>query len=60
MSDRESILKILEQNKGFITSAQVTNAGLQRRALSELVAANRIYRVDRGVYVLPEMFLCGV
>ena len=56
MSDRESILKILEQNKGFITSAQVTNAGLQRRALSELVAANRIYRVDRGIYVLPEMW----
>jgi len=56
MSGRESILKILEQNKGFITSAQVTNAGLQRRALSELVAANRIYRVDRGIYVLPEMW----
>jgi len=54
MSDRESILKILEQNKGFITSAQVTNAGLQRRALSELVAANRICRVERGIYALPE------
>ena len=54
MNDHESILKILEQNKGFITSAQVTNAGLQRRALSELVAANRICRVERGIYALPE------
>ncbi|MDR2569360.1 MAG: type IV toxin-antitoxin system AbiEi family antitoxin domain-containing protein [Oscillospiraceae bacterium] len=54
MSDHESILKILEQNKGFITTAQVTNTGLQRRALSELVAANRICRVERGIYALPE------
>ena len=54
MSDNEKILKILEQNKGFITTAQVTNAGLQRRALSELVTADRIYRVERGIYALPE------
>ncbi|MCL2253718.1 MAG: type IV toxin-antitoxin system AbiEi family antitoxin domain-containing protein [Lachnospiraceae bacterium] len=54
MNDHESIIKMLEQNKGIITSAQVTNAGFQRRALSELVAANRINRVERGVYALPE------
>ena len=54
MSDHESILGILEQNKGFITSAQVTDAGFQRRALSELAAANCIYRVERGIYALPE------
>jgi len=56
MNDNESILKMLEQNNGFITSAQVTDAGLQRRALSELVAANRIYRVERGIYALPEIW----
>jgi len=56
MGDHESIFKIIEQNKGFITSAQVTDAGLQRRALSELVAANRICRVERGIYALPEMW----
>jgi len=54
MNDHESILKILEQNMGFITSTQVTDAGLQRRALSELVAAKRLYRVERGIYALPE------
>ena len=54
VSDHEAILEILEQNKGFITSAQVTDAGFQRRALSELAAANRIYRVARGIYTLPE------
>jgi len=56
MGDHELIFKIIEQNKGFITSAQVADAGLQRRVLSELVAANRIYRVERGIYALPEMW----
>jgi predicted transcriptional regulator of viral defense system len=54
VSDHEKIFEILEKTKGFITSAQVTDAGLQRRALSELVTANRIYRVERGIYALPE------
>jgi predicted transcriptional regulator of viral defense system len=54
VNGHEAIFKIIEQNKGFITSAQVTEAGLQRRVLSELVAANRIYRVERGIYALPE------
>jgi len=54
MNDRESILKMIEQNKGFVTSEQVTDVGLQRRALGELVAVNRIYRVERGIYALPE------
>lgn len=54
MGNYESILKMFEQNKGFITSAQVSAAGIQRRELSELTAANRIYRVARGIYALPE------
>ena len=48
------IKSMLENNNGFITSSQITEAGLQRRALSELVAAGVIYRVDRGIYALPE------
>ena len=56
MSSHDMIIAILEKNKGLITSAQVTEAGLQRRALSELAAAKRIYRVDRGIYTLPEVW----
>jgi len=54
VSEHEKIIGILEKNKGFITSAQVTEAGLQRRVIGDLVAANRIYRVERGIYALPE------
>ena len=56
MSSFEAIRAIVEENKGFITSTQVTEAGLQRRLLSELVEANKIYRVARGIYALPDVW----
>jgi len=45
---------MIKSNNGFITAAQVTAAGIQRRTLSELVQAKRLYRAARGIYVLPE------
>ena len=56
MSGQELITEMLEKNNGFITSAQVTEAGLQRRVLSELVAADKIVRVERGIYALPNVW----
>ena len=47
---------MLEENNGFITSAQITEAGLQRRLLGELAAANAVYRVERGIYALPDVW----
>ncbi|MDR1321603.1 MAG: type IV toxin-antitoxin system AbiEi family antitoxin domain-containing protein [Gracilibacteraceae bacterium] len=54
LNDRETIQTLLEESNGFITAAQVTAAGIQRRALGELVAAGRVYRAARGIYALPE------
>ncbi|MCE5201156.1 MAG: type IV toxin-antitoxin system AbiEi family antitoxin domain-containing protein [Synergistaceae bacterium] len=54
MNDCETILKMLKEGKGFITASEVTAAGIQRRALGELVTTNRVYRVARGIYALPE------
>ena len=56
LNDHKIIQMILKQNNGFITSRQVTDAGLQRRALSELVASNFICRVGRGIYTIPEVW----
>ena len=60
MSDNEKILATLDDGKGYITAAQVTEAGIARRALGELVAAKRIYRVARGIYALPEVWDDGM
>lgn len=52
MSDREKIKKMLEAlETGVITSAQVTEAGLHRNALQQLVKDGEIYRFGRGLYV---------
>jgi len=54
LNDYETIKAMLNESNGFITAAQVTAAGIQRRTLSEFVAAKRVYRAARGVYALPE------
>lgn len=52
MSDREKIKKMLEVSEnGIITSAQVTEAGLHRNTLQQLVKDGEIYRFGRGLYV---------
>lgn len=52
MSDREKIKKMLEASEnGIITSAQVTEAGLHRSTLQQLVKDGEIYRFGRGLYV---------
>lgn len=38
---------------GYVTSAQVTVAGIPRRKLAEAVSAGELIRVDRGLYALP-------
>jgi len=54
LNDQEMIAAMLRESSGSITTAQVTAAGVQRRALGEFVAKNRLYRAARGIYVLPE------
>ena len=60
MGEHEAILKMLEDNNGFITSTQVTAAGIQRRVLGELTKAERVYRAARGIYALPEAWEDGM
>jgi len=60
MREHEMLLKLLDENNGFITSTQVTEAGIQRRVLSELTKAERVYRAARGIYALPEAWEDGM
>ena len=54
LSGNEMIETMIQNNNGFITAAQVTAAGIQRRTLGELVEAKCLYRAARGIYALPE------
>lgn len=52
MYDKNKIEELLEASAdGTITAAQVTEAGLHRSILQELVKNGEIYRFGRGLYV---------
>ncbi len=52
----QTILDIARAENGFITSTQVTEAGIPRRCLTELVAAGKLAQVERGLYSLPDVW----
>ena len=55
MNANEAVIQeILKNNNGIVTTAQVTEAGIPRRCLSAMVESGAIYRVNRGIYALPE------
>ncbi len=57
MTDNEAaIQQILKINNGIVTTTQVTEAGIPRRCLSAMVDSGIIYRVERGIYALPEVW----
>ena len=52
MNVKEKIEELLEASEdGTITAAQVTEAGLHRSILQELVKSGEMYRFGRGLYV---------
>lgn len=57
MANHENAIhQILKNNNGFVTATQVTEAGIPRRCLSAMVEAGIIYKVERGIYALPEIW----
>lgn len=56
MINAEIIMKMVKENNGTITSAEVTKAGLPRWSLKTLVDSGKLERSARGVYILPEIW----
>lgn len=54
MDYTEQIKNMLNQQNGLITTAEICAAGIPRQYLSEMVKANLLRRVERGIYALPE------
>jgi len=54
LDNADKVVEMIENNNGFITTSMVTEAGVQRRTLTELVEKGSIYRVERGIYSLPD------
>lgn len=56
MTNAEIIMKMVKENNGTITSAEVTKAGLSRWSLKMLVDSGKLEISARGVYILPEIW----
>ena len=48
------IVEMTKKGNGYISSAQVTSAGIPKRLLSDAVASGKLVRVERGLYALPD------
>jgi predicted transcriptional regulator of viral defense system len=56
MTYAKQILKIAYENNGTVTSAQVTEFGINRQHLRVLVDKGLLERSGRGVYIIPTNF----
>lgn len=56
MNRDAQIMKLINENNGTITTAQIIKAGIPRGSLKHLVDKGVLERSARGVYILPELF----
>ena len=50
----EQLEKLVNANNGLITTAQISHAGIPREYIARLVRANRLYKLNRGIYISPD------
>ena len=55
LTDIEKLREIALDQHGFVTTAQAEDVGVSRPALSYLSKHDRIERVDRGIYRIPQV-----
>ena len=56
MDNKSKILKMAEDNNGYITAKDVVNKGIPKIYLTNLVKEGKLVRVSRGFYMLPDSF----
>ena len=49
----DKIMKIVEKNKGYITTKEVINNKIERRYLTNMVKKGKLLRISKGYYGLP-------
>ena len=54
MTEKEKIIHLAEKNNGILLTKQVTQAGISRYALKEVVMDGKLLNVQRGIYVTEE------
>lgn len=50
------IKEMIKKNKGILTSGEVSESGIPRYYLSNMVETGDIVRIERGIYTLPDVW----
>ena len=56
MTNAEKIIKIANENNGYVTTKQVKDANINTVELTRLVEQNKLERITRGYYAIPNSF----
>lgn len=56
MTNAEKIIKIANENNGYVTTKQVKNSNINTIELTRLVEQNKLERITRGYYVITNSF----
>ncbi len=56
MNYKLNILKIAEDNNGYITTKEVANKGIPKIYLTQLVRKEKLMKISRDFYMLPDCF----
>ena len=56
MTRQTTIMNLIHQNNGMLTTAKAVSSGISRSMLAHLVKCGRLLRPARGVYTLPEIW----
>ena len=56
MNVSDQIMQITKENNGIITTADITERGILRGNLKNLVDSGKLEKTARGVYILPEIW----
>lgn len=56
MNYKDQILKIIEDNNGYITTKKITENDIPKIYLTQLVKEKKLTKVRRGLYMLPNCF----
>ena len=53
MNYYDKILKIAQKNNGYVTTKEIVEQNINKRFLTNLVKNNKLIRISRGYYGLP-------
>lgn len=57
MTKTEQLLKMCQQNKGYLFTSEVIDAGISRTYLAKFVKENHMERVAQGIYISEDTWL---